>query len=184
MTMKSLKTMFIHGLLVLGLLSGSLPWANAAYEPEPFKRPPLMPISFLYELMDAEKQAEEGDAEKQYYVAGLYYEGEKVMKDRVKALDLYKKAATQGHVQSQTELAFMYLDGEVVRQDLGEYIKWLKKAAAQKYSHAENMLGISYENGTGVRKDYAIAKEWFGKSCDGGDKRGCYEYKRLNEKGY
>lgn len=41
-------------------------------------------------------------------------------------------------------------------------------------------LGLMHLNGKGVLKDRAIAKEWFGKSCDNGNQKGCDRYRELN----
>lgn len=184
--MQLLKNIFTNGLMISGLLFGMTLSANAY---EDFKRPKRMSVDYLIMITDAEKKAELGDADMQYYVAGIYYTGnylgEEVTKDRSKAFELYKKAANQGHTESQTNLAIMYREGEVVRQNISEYIKWLKLAASQKETRAQALLGIAYEFGNqGVNQDYAIAKEWYGKSCDNGNLYGCEDYKRLNEQGH
>ena len=45
------------------------------------------------------------------------------------------------------------------------------------------MLGEIYYYGKGVEQDYKKAAEFFEKSCESGDKYGCYELGKMYEKG-
>lgn len=59
-----------------------------------------------------------------------------------------------------------------------------QRLANQGIPAAQHNLGVMYYEGKGVRQDYAKAKEWVGKSCDNGLKKGCDGYKILNEQVY
>lgn len=39
-----------------------------------------------------------------------------------------------------------------------------------------------YKYAEGVRQNVATAKEWFGKSCDSDEQRGCDSYRILNQR--
>ena len=78
----------------------------------------------------------------------------------------------------------MYVLRYGVEQDYKKAIEWYEKSAIQGYAKAQYNLGAVYGNGEGVRQDKKRAKEWFGKACDGGDQKGCDNYKILNQQGY
>jgi TPR repeat protein len=60
----------------------------------------------------------------------------------------------------------------------------LEELANKNNAIAQFNLGIMYANGQGVIQDKKRAKEYFGKACDGGDQKGCDNYKILNQQGY
>ena len=66
------------------------------------------------------KAAEQGDAEAQFNLAGMYLTGEGVQEDYGKAVHWYSKAAEQGDVRAQGVLAMIYDMGIVVEQDYGK----------------------------------------------------------------
>ena len=43
-------------------------------------------------------------------------------------------------------------------------------------------VGTSYKEGWGIRQDSEKAKEFYGKSCDGGFDAGCEYYAKENKK--
>ena len=45
-------------------------------------------------------------------------------------------------------------------------------------------LGEIYAEGKGVPQDMQTAKDWFRKSCNGGDEHGCDAYRHLNASGF
>lgn len=67
-----------------------------------------------------------------------------------------------------------------MRQDYAQALKWSRKSANQDNADAQFLLGLMYSKGNGVKKNAATAKEYFGKSCDNGLKKGCDGYRSLN----
>ena len=132
------------------------------------------------ELKTAIKLAEQGDAEANFALGGVYYFGLGVQQDYAKAIEWYKKAAAQDHAGAQFALGGVYNFGLGVRQDYAKAIEWYEKAAAQDHADAQFFLGIMYDEGLGVRQNLATAKEWFGKACDNGNQNGCDSYRRIN----
>ncbi|WP_425592411.1 tetratricopeptide repeat protein, partial [Aggregatibacter kilianii] len=65
------------------------------------------------------------------------------------------------------------------KQDYVEAAKWYRKAADKGYAMAQFNLGLMYRDGDGVKQNRTVAKEWLGKACDNGDKKGCLYYKKL-----
>ena len=76
--------------------------------------------------------AEQGDAQAQYNLAGLYVNGYGVDLDEDKAFNWYKKSAQQGLAKAQYNVGAMYLTSTGVDQS---------------YKKAKHWLSLAYENG-------------------------------------
>ena len=124
--------------------------------------------------------AEQGNADAQFNLGLMYYNGRGVKQDDFEAVKWFRKAAEQGDETAQFNLGVMYGKGRGVKQDDVEAMKWFRKAAEQGNAHAQALLGFSYILGRGVRVNKSLAKEWFGKACDNGNQDGCEYYSRLN----
>ncbi len=99
------------------------------------------------------KSAEQGHAEAQRVLGGLYADGKGVPKDRAEserwferaveqssadAARLYRKAAEQGDADAQASLGICYYIGAGVPQDRAEAARWFRKATEQVRVRAEN----------------------------------------------
>ena len=104
----------------------------------------------------------------------MYYKGEGVEVDMVKAVEWFTKAARQGNAAAQYNLGYCYYFGEGVEKDIVEALKWYRKAAEQGVVLAQRNLGLSYENGDGVRKDHNKAIEWFTKAANNNETAQCF----------
>ena len=69
------------------------------------------------------RAAENGDAEAQLRLGGMYAFGEGVRKDFAKAMKWYRKAAEQGIAGAQNSLGVMYFLGHGVKKDYTEAFK-------------------------------------------------------------
>jgi len=107
------------------------------------------------------KAAEQGDAEAQYNLGRLYYDGRGVAQDYDQAALWFRAAAEQGDSDAQDELGNLYLSGEGVAQDYAQASLWYRKAAEQGDSDAQESLGDLYLHGQGMPRDYAEAYFWF-----------------------
>jgi TPR repeat protein len=77
--------------------------------------------------------AAQGNAEAQFNLGSLYYQGWGVPQDYKEAVKWLRKAAEQGHVFAQATLGTIYADGEegVVEKDYPQALMWFIFAAAQ-----------------------------------------------------
>ncbi|MFZ2301613.1 MAG: tetratricopeptide repeat protein [Gallionella sp.] len=89
---------------------------------------------------DLKRKAEAGDAKSQFGLARMYYNGDGVAKDDVKAAEWYLKTAEQGNDFAQYKLGAMYDKGEGVPRDADKAVEWWKKAAAQGNEAAQEAL--------------------------------------------
>lgn len=124
--------------------------------------------------------AEQGHSPAESELGDIYVE----MGNYQEAIEWYKRAISNGDASAQFMLGMMYYNGEGVSQNYFEAFKLFKLASEQNWSPAQGMLGLMHYRGEGVRHNYQQAKEWFGKSCDGGNQYSCDYYKELNIKGY
>ena len=113
--------------------------------------------------------AEQGEAEAQYYLGGLYFKGEGVPQDYVQAREWWLKAAEQGNAMAQNTLGVMYAEGEGVSQDDEEAARWYRRAAEQGDAKAQHNLGVRYDTGQGVPQDDVQAHMWVGLADAQGD---------------
>jgi hypothetical protein len=105
--------------------------------------------------------ADHGDAEAQYFLGSMYYEGHEVPRRYVVAAQWYRKAAEQGYRDAQVALGEMYFGGYGVPQNDAMAIAWWLKAADQGDSAAQNSLGKLYEKRTGVPMNLVLAYKWY-----------------------
>ena len=77
--------------------------------------------------------AEQGDAEAQFNLGSLYYQGWGVPQDYREAVKWLRKAAEQGHIFSQATLGTVYAEGVpgVVEKDYPQALMWFIFAAAK-----------------------------------------------------
>ncbi len=113
-------------------------------------------------------RAEQGDANAQYVLARLYYQGKGVPQDYTEAFNWYRKAADRGNTKAEYKVGFMYDWGSGVQQDYTQAVSWSRKAADQGYANAQYDLGWNYYYGKGVSQDYCEAARWYRKAADQG----------------
>ena len=77
--------------------------------------------------------AEQGNAEAQYELGVMYFEGQGVAEDFKEAAKWYQLAAEQGNAAAQFSIGFMYAKGQGVAQDFKEAVKWYLLSAEQGY---------------------------------------------------
>lgn len=112
--------------------------------------------------------AENGDADAQFHLGGMYFNGQGVPQSYNEALKWFRKAAEQGHARAQNNLGGMYNEGHGVPQDDEEAARWYRKAAEQGLGYAQYNLGFKYGRGEGVPRDYVLAHMWFSLAAKNG----------------
>jgi TPR repeat protein len=114
--------------------------------------------------------AENGDADSQYFLGGCYMFGYlNIQKNDKESIKWLLKAAGQGHLQSQLNLGLIYSGGVGSSKNLSEAVKWYRKAAEQGSASAQTSLGMCYFNGDGLNKDVKEAIKWLGCASEQND---------------
>ena len=105
-------------------------------------------------------KANAGDAEAQWALGAMYYDGFLLLQDYGQGVAWYRKAAEQGHAEAQWGLGVAYAFGHGVSKDVGQSVAWTRKAAEQGVAMAQFRLGLAYFLGQGVPEDYVEAHKW------------------------
>jgi len=84
-------------------------------------------------LRELKPLAEQGNADAQFSLGSLYYQGRGTPQDYSEALRWMRKAAEQGHVFAQTTLGSIYAEGVpgLIQPDNPQALMWFVFAAAQ-----------------------------------------------------
>ena len=112
--------------------------------------------------------ADQGDADAQNKLGGMYSNGQGVTQDYNEAVKWYRLAANQGCADAQLVLGFMYKRGYGVTQNYDEAVKWYRLGADQGNAEAQNNLGFMYDNGLGVLPNRYEAVQWYRLAADQG----------------
>jgi len=129
----------------------------------------LVEITPEKEFAQMKKDAEDGDAEAQFFLGSMYIFGIDVPKNAAEAVEWLQKAAEQGHAHAQDFLGIIYQFGdEGVPKDATKAVKWLQQAAEQGHAMAQTELGARYRKGQGIPKNAAKAVEWWQKAAANG----------------
>ena len=73
---------------------------------------------------EARVAAEQGLADAQNALGGMYERGQEVPQDHAEAAKWYQRAAEQGLADAQNHLGYMYQRGQGVPQAPAEAVKW------------------------------------------------------------
>ncbi len=101
----------------------------------------LMQKEDFYEAADVcSAMAQKGNSAAQFVLGVLYYQGNGVMADTVKAQKWMRKAAEQNYAQAQYNLGIMMANGQGGPADLVTAYAWLKVSADNGYAPAADSL--------------------------------------------
>lgn len=112
--------------------------------------------------------ASQGDAEAQYTLGKVYYDGQIVQPNPQTAAYWWQRAAMQGHAIAQSSLGGIYSSGLGVDQDYKKALQWRMRAAEQGEPSAQVGLGSMYLLGQGVPKNARKGMYWLKKAAKAG----------------
>lgn len=96
----------------------------------------------------------------------LYFEGDGVERDIIRAIEWFEVAHKYGHDQFASDIARLYDEGDGLERDLSAAAKWYRRAADMNYEGAKYRLGQMYLKGEGVTADRKEAARIF---CNGAE---------------
>jgi len=110
----------------------------------------------------AEASAGEGDAEVQFLLGTMYYNGDGVPMDYQEAAKWYRLAADQGDADAQHNLGRMYYNGYGVPMDYVVAHMWLNLSASQGNENAKKGRDISTSHMTPaqITEAQTMARKW------------------------
>ena len=178
----STKRIFISIAVIIAILLGGLHWYDPLLVSEFF---PITHESKLggdvdkglaaYEsgdyataLSEWRPLAEQGNAEAQGNLGGMYMLGQGVPQDDKTAVKWFTLGAEQGDADAQNGLGWMHHKGQGVPQDDKTALKWFTLAAEQGNAYAQGNLATMYEYGQGVPQDNVHAHMWWSIAASNG----------------
>jgi TPR repeat protein len=126
--------------------------------------------------------AEQGNADAQDELGGMYAAGWGVAQSYPEALEWFRKAAAQKNVAATLSLGSFYDNGWGVEKDPAQALKWYRTAAELGDAHAQGRAGYLLATATEPKYDEALA--WFRKSAEQGHEPAIYWLGRLHEEGW
>ena len=93
-----------------------------------------------------------------------------VTKNKIEAVEWYRKAAENGYAVAQNNLGNCLFYGSGCDADEVEAVEWYRKAAEQGHAQAQNNLAVCLDNGSGCAADKAEAFKWYKKAAEQGIK--------------
>ncbi|MCI0507367.1 MAG: sel1 repeat family protein [Gammaproteobacteria bacterium] len=130
-----------------------------------------------------QREANAGNAEAQYQLGRMYDTGDKLERDRQKAITWFTSAAKQGHADAQYRLAIAYLYGISVPKNISAGENWLTNAAKQNHPVAKEMIPIYLANRS-VNMPTSIALNWYLEKAAKGDPDGQFGVGNMYENGW
>lgn len=118
--------------------------------------------------------AEQGNGRAQYFLAGLYAQGQGVKQNYTTAFKWTKLSAEQGVAEAQALVGAAYNEGTVVPQDYKVAIKWFRLASKQGLALAQYSLAVMHFKGKGTPIDYKLALKWYELAAEQGNKDAQY----------
>lgn len=110
-------------ILLLSLLVSSSLWAGDLEDAEAaYKKGKYTEAFSKYQ-----SSALKGNAEGQYKLAEMYYDGQGVRQNKAEAVKWYKASAELGYVDAQFQMGYLYEHGLHVKQNDAEAAAWYKK---------------------------------------------------------
>ncbi len=145
------------------------PAQNAEDKGVPNSSSPAEPMDDKEAVRLLRLKAEQGDAEAQFHLGGLYWLGQGVPKDEKEAVRWFRRAAAQGNAKAQFNLGVASYLGEGTPKNDKEAAHWFRRAAEQGDAQAQYNLGLAYFFGRGMPKSYKEATNWFRHAAEQGD---------------
>ena len=116
--------------------------------------------------VSSKQKAETGDANAQFSLGGIYYQGIVAKQDYQKAIHWFTKAAEQGHTKAEYNLGYMFFDGRGVEVDYKKAYEWFEMAADGDDTKAQLYLAKMNYEGLGVDKNLEKAFFYYKKVAD------------------
>ncbi|KAF9090087.1 hypothetical protein BGX27_002351, partial [Mortierella sp. AM989] len=107
------------------------------------------------------RAANEGHVDAYYVIGCLYYKGQLVGQDYLKAFEWFQNAADEGSANAQNNLGLMYKNGYGLPQDYSKALECYQEATNQGHPSAQSNIGVMYTHGFGIDQDHAKAVDWF-----------------------
>ena len=112
------------------------------------------------------RAAEQGNANAQYRLGLLYWDGKGVEQNYSEAVRWFTEAAKQNHAEALNCLGVFAENGYGMERDDRQAAEWYTQSAEQGNTEAQYRLGLLYLDGRGVEQNDGEAVSWFEKAAE------------------
>jgi TPR repeat protein len=110
--------------------------------------------------------ADKDDISAQFYLGGMYYDGQEAPQDMLESMRWSRRAARKGHCDAQFQIGRMYFKGEgVPKENYNKALRYFIMAAEQGHVTAINYVGSLRFAGLGKEKNKTDALHWYEKGA-------------------
>lgn len=131
-------------------------------------------VTMQAEIAALTARAEAGDASAQLDLGVIYWEGDGVAPDAVRAVALFRQAAEQGHPIAQSNLAYAYYNADGIENDDNAAMYWAGLAADQGDEVAMRLVAFGHYRGRGFPQNRAEAARIWAEAANLGDDYSAY----------
>ncbi|WP_127560467.1 tetratricopeptide repeat protein [Nioella ostreopsis] len=131
-------------------------------------------VMMIAEIAGLTARAEAGEASAQLDLGMIYWDGEGVEQDYVRAVQLFRQAAEQGNAIAQSNLAYAYYNAEGVENDDNAAMYWAGLSAAQGDEVAMRLVAFGHYRGRGFPENRAEAARIWAEAANLGDDYSAY----------
>lgn len=135
----------------------------------------LDPLDLTSEFGSILIVADNGNADAQFVVGRMYYEGKGTQIDYQSAVHYFELAASQGQLYAICNLGICYKYGRGVKENLKESVGYFYNAANQGLVWAMRKVADVYYEGKGIEQSYTNAAAWYKKAVKAGDYDAMYD---------
>jgi len=114
--------------------------------------------------------AEQGDADAQFILGGMYLNGRGVPQDYDEAVKWFRLATKQWDADRQWIFSHKQHDGDGALKKNADTVEWYRLAAEKGNASAQADLGGMYATGKGVPQDSIMAHMWYNLGAANGHK--------------
>ncbi len=136
-----------------------------------------------FEEAKARAEKTQKDAESQFQLAEMYYNGKGVKRDYKEAAKHYEKAAYDSHPKARNKMGWIYYLGQGFTQNYTEAFQWFQRTVSEHAAETRYGFGLMHLNGHGTPKNCEEAIKWLKRagtsenaSVDAQFKLGCMYY--------
>ena len=160
--------------LIVGLLSVSVSMGASPSEVSERAKPLIGKGAYTEAIRLLDPAAKAGDADSQFELALLHYNGRGTAENEKRAVELLTAAAKSGNVDAMYQLGNAFTFGKdtprlVADPDVAA-AEWYFKAAQKGSADAQYSLGLLFMAGKGVEKNDKEATYWMQQAAKGGHK--------------
>lgn len=131
-------------------------------------------VMMIAEIAGLTARAEAGEASAQLDLGMIYWDGEGVEQDYVRAVQLFRQAADQGNAIAQSNLAYAYYNADGIENDDNAAMYWAGLSAAQGDEVAMRLVAFGHYRGRGFPQDRAEAARIWAEAANLGDDYSAY----------